>query len=306
MSSGVGAPPASSTSRPARAPRPARGTGSRAARARAGRRRAACRGRGSAAPRRSALASWATTGRSPSGARRASSGAVARRRRAPRPPARDARSATLGSSANSSPSGDLGRRARRARARRPRAASRTSASVASRAPRRSTRRLGGGAGAAASSPTPSASSRRRSGSRSSNSRKTSRSSERSGSRDGLARAGRRRPATSRWIVASCLEMRASSAWSVRFSLRLAPEISSTLAEHGLEVAELLQQVRRGLVADARDAGDVVRRVALEAVEVGDQLGRDAVAVDHRLVVVELRLGDPARGGHDLDAARRGR
>ena len=89
-------------------------------------------------------------------------------------------------------------------------------------------------------------------------------------------------------------MRASSAWLVRFSLRLAPEISSTEREHRLEVAEALQQVGRGLVADARDAGDVVRRVALEAVEVGDQLGRDAVAVDHRLVVVELRVGDAAR------------
>ena len=52
--------------RPGRAPRPARGTGSRGAPARAGTRRAACRGRGSAAPSPSDLASWATTGRSPS------------------------------------------------------------------------------------------------------------------------------------------------------------------------------------------------------------------------------------------------
>ena len=72
-------------------------------------------------------------------------------------------------------------------------------------------------------------------------------------------------------------------------------------EHGLEVAEALQQVRRGLVADARDAGDVVARVALEADEVGDQLGRDAVAVDHALAVVDLRVGDAARGGHDPHA-----
>ena len=72
-------------------------------------------------------------------------------------------------------------------------------------------------------------------------------------------------------------------------------------EHGLEVAEALQQVRGGLVADARDAGDVVARVALEADEVGDQLRRDAVAVDHALAVVDLRVGDAARGGHDPHA-----
>ena len=49
------------------------------------------------------------------------------------------------------------------------------------------------------------------------------------------------------------------------------------------------------------AGDVVAGVALEADEVGDQLGRDAVAVDHALAVVDLRVGDAARGGHDPHA-----
>ena len=72
-------------------------------------------------------------------------------------------------------------------------------------------------------------------------------------------------------------------------------------EHRLEVAEALQQVRRRLVADARDARDVVRRVALEAVEVGDQLVRDAVALEHLLAAVDLRLGDPARGRHHAHA-----
>ena len=65
--------------------------------------------------------------------------------------------------------------------------------------------------------------------------------------------------TSRTAVASCFEMRASSACSVRFSLRLAPEISSMLREHALERAEVLEQLRGGLVADARDARDVVAR-----------------------------------------------
>ena len=44
-----------------------------------------------------------------------------------------------------------------------------------------------------------------------------------------------------------------------------------------------------------------RGVALEADEVGDQLGRDAVALDHALAVVDLRVGDAARGGHDPHA-----
>ncbi len=47
------------------------------------------------------------------------------------------------------------------------------------------------------------------------------------------------------------------------------------------------------------AGDVVGGVALQAVEVGDRLGRQAVAVDHRLAVIELGLGDAAGGGHHL-------
>ena len=59
----------------------------------------------------------------------------------------------------------------------------------------------------------------------------------------------------------------------------------------------LEQLRGRLVADARDARDVVRGVALQAEEVGDQLGRDAVAVDHRLAVVDLRVGDAAARGH---------
>ena len=70
-----------------------------------------------------------------------------------------------------------------------------------------------------------------------------------------------------------------------------------VGEHALEVAELLQQLGGGLVADARDAGDVVGGVALEPDQVGDQLGRDAVALDHALAVVDLGVGDPARGRH---------
>ena len=106
---------------------------------------------------------------------------------------------------------------------------------------------------------------------------------------------------SRLAVASCLEIRASSACSVRFCLRLAPLISSTDVEHLLERPEALQQLGGGLVADPGDARDVVARVALEADEVGDQLRRDPVALDHALAVVDARVGDPAGGGHDPDA-----
>ena len=74
-----------------------------------------------------------------------------------------------------------------------------------------------------------------------------------------------------------------------------------VAEHALEVAVLLEQLRRRLLADPRDARDVVRGVALEAHEVRDQLGRDPVAVDHRVAVVHLRLRDPATGGHHSHA-----
>ena len=73
------------------------------------------------------------------------------------------------------------------------------------------------------------------------------------------------------------------------------------AEHCLERAELLQELRRGLVADAGDAGDVVRGVALEADQVGDQLGRNAVALDHAVRVIDLRVGHAARGRHHAGA-----
>ena len=107
---------------------------------------------------------------------------------------------------------------------------------------------------------------------------------------------------SRRIVASTFDIRAFSAWLSEVLLALGAGDLVDRAQHALEVAELLQQLRRRLVADPGHAGDVVARVALQAVEVGDQLGRDAVAVDDRGVVVELRVGDPARGRHDADEA----
>ena len=163
----------------------ARGTGSRAGRARAGRRRAACRGRGSAGPRPAPWRRARSTGRSPSAGdelRPASSQSPT----STSSPRGERRSAAAARAANSSPSGVSGasdrqrglgvarrrRSARRARSPRARAPRRER-----RRDRRRRRRVGA----------PSASSRRRSGSRSSNSRKTSRSRERSGSRGRLVR-----------------------------------------------------------------------------------------------------------------------
>ena len=71
-------------------------------------------------------------------------------------------------------------------------------------------------------------------------------------------------------------------------------------EHVLQPPEALDQLAGGLVADAGNAGDVVRGVSLQAVEVGDHLGGNPVAIDDRLTVVDLRLGDPPRGRHHLD------
>jgi hypothetical protein len=84
-------------------------------------------------------------------------------------------------------------------------------------------------------------------------------------------------------------------------LALGPRDVVDVVQHALERLEALQQVGGRLVADPRDARDVVRGVALEPDEVRDALGRDAVAVEHRLAVVDLRVGDAARGRHDPHA-----
>ena len=161
-----------------------------------------------------------------------------------------------------------------------------------------------GRGIAADSAASSASSSRRSGSRSSNSRNIARS------RRAVGLARRARPArssstgTSRTIVASCLETRASSANSVRFCLRLAPEIWSTLASTSSSEPKRCSSSAAVLSPIPGTPGMLSRRVALEPDEVGHELGRDPVAVDHALAVVDLRVGDPARGRHDPHAVGR--
>jgi hypothetical protein len=62
-------------------------------------------------------------------------------------------------------------------------------------------------------------------------------------------------------------------------------------------AVLRDQLAGGLVADARNPGDVVRGIALEADEVRDLLRRDAVAGLDALGRVDLDVRDPTGGHH---------
>ena len=63
-------------------------------------------------------------------------------------------------------------------------------------------------------------------------------------------------------------------------------------------AELLEQLRGGLLADAGHAGDVVGRVALEADVVGDLGRRDSEALEHGGRRVDLDVGHtPTRAHH---------
>ena len=71
-------------------------------------------------------------------------------------------------------------------------------------------------------------------------------------------------------------------------------------DHGLERSVLRDQLPGRLVADARDARDVVGRVALEADEVGHLLGRHAVPGLDALRRVDVDVGDAARGHHQAD------
>ena len=249
------------------------------------------------APSPSDLASCATpAARRAAATSSAGVAALARQRLGPAGVGR--RSATSLAAANSAPSGRLGRRARRAPARSPGSVARSPSAPRARARSSAVSAVGARRGRLGA---PSASSSRRSGSRSSKSRKTSRSRERSGvaARPRATSIVDRRCRDGSWRAAC--EIRASSACSIRFSWRLAPEISSTCASTSSSVPYCCSSCGGGLVADARDAGDVVGRVALEADEVGDQLGRDPVALDHALAVVDPRVGDPARGRHDPHA-----
>ena len=174
------------------------------------------------------------------------------------------------------------RRARRARPAAPRAPRPRSAARPARPARRRPRRAPPRGAPAA---------------RAARTRGTSRAGASGRARARPRRRGRGRARSSRMAVASCFEMRASSACSVRFCLRLAPEMLSMLASTPSRSPHSWSSCEAVLSPMPGTPGDVVRGVALEPDEVGDQLGRDAVAVDHRLAVVDLRVGDAAAGGH---------
>ena len=146
------------------------------------------------------------------------------------------------------------------------------------------------------SPSGSASSSRSSTARSSNSRMKSRRAPRSGSR-----VHRRRQVDPGLDVV--LErrqvLRHAGVVGVLGQVLLAFGAGDLVdaCQHLLQRAELLQQLGRGFLADPRDAGDVVGGVAAQAHQVGDQLRRHPVALFDRGAVVDLRLGDPARGAH---------
>ena len=76
-----------------------------------------------------------------------------------------------------------------------------------------------------------------------------------------------------------------------------------MLEHALERPVAGDQLGGGLVADPRDARDVVRGVALEADEVGHQPGRDPVARLDPLGGIDLDVGDATRGHHQADVGR---
>ena len=71
-------------------------------------------------------------------------------------------------------------------------------------------------------------------------------------------------------------------------------------DHLLQRAVLRDQLAGGLVADPRDAGDVVGRVALEADEVGHLVGADPVAELDALGRVDVDVRDAARRHHQHD------
>ena len=86
--------------------------------------------------------------------------------------------------------------------------------------------------------------------------------------------------TSRTIVASCLESRASSACSVRFCLRLAPEMSSTWASTPSRSPKRCSSSAAVLSPMPGTPGMLSEVSPLRPMKSGIELGRDAVALDH--------------------------
>ena len=79
--------------------------------------------------------------------------------------------------------------------------------------------------------------------------------------------------------------------------------SSRRAKSASSVAELADQLRRGLLADPRDARDVVGRVALERLVVDHLVGPQPEPLVDLRDVVHDRVLDAGSGRHQPDARR---
>ena len=77
--------------------------------------------------------------------------------------------------------------------------------------------------------------------------------------------------------------------------QLALQVRRCGIQRALDGAVLRKQLHRRLLAHARHAGDVVRRVAHQPLEVGNLRGRDAERRQHRLRIELHRVGDAALG-----------
>ena len=65
----------------------------------------------------------------------------------------------------------------------------------------------------------------------------------------------------------------------------------------LDGAELLQEFGGRLVADSRDAGDIIGRVALETEEVGNLLGGDTIALVDLIAIIDDYISDAFASRH---------
>ena len=135
----------------------------------------------------------------------------------------------------------------------------------------------------------------------------------------VGRSGSRRPSVSTGTGSgvssrsrtNSREMRALSACSISMSRRLDGFIAGRSGEHGFQVAELVDQLRRALRADAGNAGDIVGGIADQRLNLDHLVGGDAELLHHlgwadRLLLDRIQHVDAGTdqlhqvlvGGHD--------
>ena len=134
--------------------------------------------------------------------------------------------------------------------------------------------------------------------RNSKRRNISCSSERSGGAS-TSSPGSQSMSRSRRIVASTFDSRAWPGVLAKRPRARGRQLVDVL-EHAFHRVELLDQLRRGLVADAGHARDRVGGVALEADQVGNLLRRHAQTRRHAVGRVHVNVGHAARRHHQAD------